>query len=788
MPLGYVLDAYPNEQTNRMQLWLKGESGADRIYALPYRPTLYVGGDQGELQRLARLLTPLSSVSSVELQQRRVELHERPARPVLAVEPARLDGLLPLARMVERIGNHRTFRLFNVDLRLPHRFLEHLRLYPTAQVQWDGQRPNTPQALQVRGDRWALDYPMPPLRSVHLSIEGQRTGTLPSLEDPLGSVTLTPFDLQVPDRWGEPMTLRPDHDGDEAGLLTQLVATVRRTDPDVVTTLSGDSVLLPHLYARARAHDMEGTFTLGRQPSPRVLGRPEGRSFFTYGKVVYKPMAHLLRGRLHVDRRNFHMFEGGLLGVFDLSRISGVPFQETSRLSPGSTVSLMYVAEAMNRGVLVKWKKNLPEELKTLHQLQRSDRGGMVLTPLVGLHVDVHEVDFASLYPSLMVVHNISPETLWCPHPCCQAPERRVPELGYWFCAQEVGVVPVVLARLLERRRACRASRHIDPRAAQVDALLKWVGVVSFGYTGYRNARFGRIECHEAIGAYARDVLTHTMGLAQRAGFDILHGIVDSLWLQGEGDAQDFCRQVSEHWEQRLRLAYEGHFRWIVFLPNRTTGVGALTRYYGVFDDGTIKVRGVELRQRSTPDFLRTVQEQVLRLLANAPDGAALSPWLAAALEYTTEQRAALLAQQVDPRSLVLRVVVSKERSAYRVLTAPVAALEQYAAEGTHLQAGQCVEYLVTKLASRDWRTKVCIGPLVGPRTRYDARFYVGLLHRAVASLLAPFGWDEAQIASVRPSGSVGALLAQEAESALIDVGPDLPADPPVSALVDGWG
>ncbi len=97
-----------------------------------------------------------------------------------------------------------------------------------------------------------------------------------------------------------------------------------------------------------------------------------------------------------------------------------------SRLSPGTAISAMQVNEAVRMGTLVLWKKNLPEDFKTAGALLVSDRGGFIYEPKVGMHERVSEVDFASLYPSIMVVHNISPETLQCA--CCPDSRRIVPE------------------------------------------------------------------------------------------------------------------------------------------------------------------------------------------------------------------------------------------------------------------------------------------------------------------------------------------------------------------------
>ena len=139
-----------------------------------------------------------------------------------------------------------------------------------------------------------------------------------------------------------------------------------------------------------------------------------------------------------------------------------------------------------------------------------------------------------------------------------------------------------------------------------------------FGYTGYRNARFGRIECHEAINAYGREILLRTSALAEQRGFRVLHGIVDSLWLQGDGDTDAFAADVKKI--EKIPLVLDGIYNWIVFLPNITTGVGALNRYYGVFESGEIKIRGIALRKHDTTTIVRELQQEMLDRLAKCRD------------------------------------------------------------------------------------------------------------------------------------------------------------------------
>ena len=60
-----------------------------------------------------------------------------------------------------------------------------------------------------------------------------------------------------------------------------------------------------------------------------------------------------------------------------------------------------------------------------------------------------------------------------------------------------------------------------------------------FGYLGYKNARFGRIEAHEAVTANGREALLQAKEAAEELGFSILHMYVDGLWIVQPG-----CRQT----------------------------------------------------------------------------------------------------------------------------------------------------------------------------------------------------------------------------------------------------
>lgn len=78
--------------------------------------------------------------------------------------------------------------------------------------------------------------------------------------------------------------------------------------------------------------------------------------------------------------------------------------------------------------------------------------------------------------------------------------------------------------------------------------------------------------------------------MADERGFRVVHGIVDSLWLKKRDatteEYQELCREIGE--ETKISLSFEGHYKWIVFLPSKMhPNVGVLNRYYGVMESGS---------------------------------------------------------------------------------------------------------------------------------------------------------------------------------------------------------
>jgi DNA polymerase, archaea type len=95
------------------------------------------------------------------------------------------------------------------------------------------------------------------------------------------------------------------------------------------------------------------------------------------------------------------------------------------------------------------------------------------------------------------------------------------------------GFLSTVLSSLLNLRIETKRLKKTNPDYAGIDSVLKWMLVTCFGYTGYRNAKFGQIQVHERITEISRELLMQIKELAEGMSFEVLHGIVDCLWVIG---------------------------------------------------------------------------------------------------------------------------------------------------------------------------------------------------------------------------------------------------------------
>ena len=450
--------------------------------------------------------------------------------------------------------------------------------------------------------------------------------------------------------------------------------------------------------------------------------RSKERTFTSYGRISHRTSGFIIYGIPHIDRDTSFIFsEGGLEGLVTISKITSLPLFHSARITPGTAVSSYEVRKSLERGIMIPLYKDDHELIKNLDTFINADKGGLYLQPIPGVYEGVYEIDFSSMYPSIIVNYNLSPETI---NVKCKN-VRVIDGLGYEICMDKRGMLSEFLSDLLELRLYYKGKKNVDERYRRRDAVLKWLLLTSFGYTGYKNAKFGRIEVHESITSIGRKILTDSVKIAEDEGFRVVHGIVDSLWLQGEGDIARVMKDIEEM--SSLKIALEGFYKWIVFLPARD-GNGALNRYFGLMNDGKFKVRGIELRRTDFPNICKQMQEDILKIYSGVSRIEDFHKYYEEVGKVYDSYRNKIINGKVEDSDLKVSIVETRRPEFYKVNGIRRKAVEKAREAGP----GDKVSMFVID----ERRGIVDIENL---ENRYDKNYYLRKLEMAWESVSYPF-------------------------------------------------
>ncbi len=714
---GWLFDIYSAK--NGMTLWMISDAGDRIALSIPYQPSFFVGGSPHALRRVKEMLGKIKVPTLVSVTEQS-DFWTGNLEPVLriATDPPCFQSLVRLVSKCEGV------ELFTCDIAPEQLFFYEKELFPLAYCEFDYSPDGVIRYLRRLDSPWEQNYALPPLVVMKLSV--QSNGANPNY-----GARNCPLQVEVDGR---------EYVLENAELLESLEKMLVRHDPDVLLSEWGDSFIIPRLFQMAGAQKKSLSFS--RDPLRNLTTR-RGASYFSYGRIVYRAPSKTFFGRWHIDEENsFIVSQTGLDGLFELARLSKIPMQRLARTSPGTGISSMQLDMAVRDGILIPWRKRMPEDFKSGLDLLVTDKGGLVYLPKPGIYDSVMEIDFASMYPAIMVNHNISPETINCP--CCAG--ESVPEIGYHVCRRRRGLVPRVLEPVLEKRRVYKEmmkqageseKKRIYKRR---QTALKWMLVTCFGYLGYKNARFGRIEAHEAVTALGREKLLQAKEIAEQRGFQLLHAIVDALWVQKQGLTEAEQNELLEEISQAvgITISLEGNYRWIAFVPSRTApGVAVANRYFGLFETGDMKLRGLEVRRSDMPPLVKNMQMEMLRLLStavNSEECIRREPDLVNILrKHLVElRRGAVLAED-----LVISQKMSKNPADYKTNTAMAAASKALAAAGMNPQPGEHVDMIIVDSRAHDQVIKaIPYTPGVEKVDKYDVEHYAELLIRTAETIL----------------------------------------------------
>ena len=725
---GWLFDVYPSAKG--ITLWFIDRNGMKHCCFRRYRPSFFLHVNDSDTKRVAAL----SARSPVEVSLGRAtrrEIYSGDTWDVVQVYVHDTTRFKEAVWYFERFFPH--FAFYNSDILVSQLFLYETKLFPLALGDYEIDDAGELIRWQVNDSGSALEYDLPPM-----SIMSLRNAN----------------DF-VPPKYQKNFQIEIAYDGtiyaleqeNPVEMLEALNWHLHRCDPDILLTEYGDSSLMPAIAALSQQHKIPSL--LNRDQTTGYMTTKES-SFFQYGKIVHKDGAFELAGRWHIDAKNsFTVTEAELDGLFEMARLTQIPAQRQGRASIGTSMSSLQLSWAYQNNILIPSKKREPEEFKSAATLLLADRGGLIFNPPLGFHEDVAELDFVSMYPTIMVEKNVSPETVNCR--CCK--NTKVPELEYTICEKREGIIPATLRTVVKKRAYYKLMkkkykgkdealfRRYDGR----QSALKWMLVSCFGYLGYKNARFGKIEAHESVNAFSRDAILAAKEIAEENGFEMLHAIIDCMWLKKKGateaDYQSLCRTIAER--VGIDISLEGIYNWILFpASKRDPEITTANRYVGWYQTGEMKMRGIESRRHDTPKFIKMMQAAMLEKMGQARRVEELRVMIPDLLETVREYLSLLRSGKANPMELVLRRHITKEAEEYTNNSISAVVSKLVESMGVHLSAGESIEFIILDQSGKHKPEKAKPLALYAFEDGYDIETYTEFALKAAATLLEPFGYS----------------------------------------------
>ncbi len=383
-----------------------------------------------------------------------------------------------------------------------------------------------------------------------------------------------------------------------------------------------------------------------------------------------------------------------------ISRIGRMPINDVSRLGVSNWIRSMLFFEHRRIGALIPRQDELSSKGEASSQAiikGKKYKGGFVIEPKPGVYFDVSVLDFASLYPSLIKVQNLSYETVNCIHPVCRS--NRIPETESWVCTKRKGIVSLTTGSLRDLRvnhykplaKAATLSKDERELYNVVSQGLKIFLNASYGVLGFETFAFYCLPVAEATAALGRDAITRTIQTCKTLGIDVVYSDTDSLFLRNPSKEQvaDVTRWTDK--DLGVELDLDKVYRYVAFSSRKKN-------YFGVLQDGTVDIRGLTGKKSQTPDYLKEVFYGALDILRAVQTPEDFRKARESTKELLGKMIGDLRARRVPVEKLSFNVMMSKPTGRYNGTTPQhVRAAKLLEESGKEVKAGEIIAYVKTK-------------------------------------------------------------------------------------------
>ena len=351
-----------------------------------------------------------------------------------------------------------------------------------------------------------------------------------------------------------------------------------------------------------------------------------------------------------------------------IARIGRLPIDDVARLGVSQWIRSLLYFEHRRRNCLIPKREELQRRSEGVMSnaviKDKKYRGGLVVEPKEGIHFDVVVMDFASLYPSIIKVRNLSYETVRCTHEECK--KNTIPGTNHWACTKKNGLTSLIIGSLRDLRvnyyKSLSKKETLTEDQRQqytvVSQALKVILNASYGVMGAEIFPLYFLPVAEATTAIGRHTILETIKKCEATGIEVLYGDTDSLFLKKPTPEQIKIVIEQAKKDHGVDLEIDKTYRYCV-LSNRKKN------YLGVTKSGKVDVKGLTGKKSHTPAFIKNLFYELVDILSKVQT---MDDFAKAKIDIT--EKISICGKKVEAKEIPLEdltfnVMLSKAPSEY---------------------------------------------------------------------------------------------------------------------------
>jgi len=367
--------------------------------------------------------------------------------------------------------------------------------------------------------------------------------------------------------------------------------------------------------------------------------------------------------------------------AIEMSKLVGIPLDTVGAAAAGYRVENYIIKYAKKLNELVPKHKEIAYQKYV---------GGLVLSPQSGLHNNIAVMDFKSMYPNLMIMYNLSPDTYV--EKINRGEEDKYwssPTTGYYFKKEPEGFYKKLLIDLINRRQKVKEEKsQVDPNNNYyklLDSAEKAIKILTnacYGYAGWLAARWYSKPVAESAADFGRESIKRAISLAKELNLNIIYGDTDSIFVSYEPDK---LTKLTEKINQELKLEIK-----IDKIYKKLFFTEAKKKYVGLTEEGFLDLVGIEAVRGDWAQIAKEIQMEILKkiLIEESEEGA---------IEFVKSKIEDLKNLRIKISELIIWKSLTKPIEKYEVNAPHVSAAKKLKEQGYRPTLGHKIGYIIIK-------------------------------------------------------------------------------------------